>query len=271
LLYASVSRGFKSGGFNTLGDITQPVNVFDPEYVWNYEVGTKAMLFDRKLRMGLTAFYADYTNLQQTVFRINAQTGVRFPKVENSSEATIKGIEFEVQAAPITGLKLTGAITRLQAAYGKFCNNDPLYPNNPTDPDCAGLIVNGQPIPAGAQNLEKNNLTQAPKWQFSTSGEYGFPISNSLQITARADYKWQSRVYFDIYNHPLNSQDSYGLLNTSIGVDTLDKAWSFTAWLRNAADTRYVSQANTSPGVNPFLAGSLGTPRMYGVTVNRRF
>ena len=35
LIYASASRGFKSGGFNTLGDITFPVDTFGPEYVWN--------------------------------------------------------------------------------------------------------------------------------------------------------------------------------------------------------------------------------------------
>src|SRR5690606_5246422 len=113
LFYTSVSRGFKSGGYNTLGDITQPVNAFDPEYVWNYELGTKATLLERKLRMGVTAFYSDYSNMQQTVFRINEVTGVRFPKVDNSSTAKIKGVELEIEVAPVAGVKLTGAATRL--------------------------------------------------------------------------------------------------------------------------------------------------------------
>jgi iron complex outermembrane receptor protein len=271
MVYASASRGFKSGGFNTLGDITQPVNAFDPEYVWNYEVGAKATMFDRKLRLGLTTFYADYTNLQQTVFRINEATGVRFPKVDNSSTARIKGVEFELEAAPVAGVKLTGAVTRLDAKYGKFCNNDPLYPNVPTAADCVGITANGAPLPAGAVNLEGNQLTQAPKWQFNTSGEYAVPIAANLEITARADYKWQSTVHFDIYNNPLNSQGSYGLLNSSIAVGTLDKAWSLTAWIRNALDERYISQAATRPGANAYTSGSIGTPRMYGATVYHRF
>jgi len=120
LVYVSVSRGFKSGGFNTLGDVNQPVNFFNPEYVWNYEVGTKATLFDKRLRFGLTAFYADYTNLQASIFRINEATGVRFPKVENSPKAKIKGVEFEFEAAPVQGLRFTGSATRLDATYGKF-------------------------------------------------------------------------------------------------------------------------------------------------------
>ncbi len=46
LLYVSASRGFKSGGFNTFGDVSQPVNLFDPEFVWNYEAGLKASFLE---------------------------------------------------------------------------------------------------------------------------------------------------------------------------------------------------------------------------------
>lgn len=266
LIYGSVSRGFKSGGFNTLGDITQPVNTFDPEYVWNYELGIKAMLFDRKLRTGLTAFYADYENLQQTVFRINEETEVRFPKVENSSEAKIRGLEFEIEATPIAGLRVTGAVTRLTTEYGRFCNNDPLYPSLPTDPVCANLN-----LPSGAINLEGNALTQAPEWQYNVSSQYAFPVSETMEVTARADYKWQDTVYFDIYNNPINSEGAYGLLNASLSIGGMEQNWSLTAWVRNALDERYISQANTGPGANAYLAGSIGMPRMYGATLTYRF
>jgi iron complex outermembrane recepter protein len=271
LVYASVSRGFKSGGFNTLGDITQPVNRFDPEYVWNYEIGTKEALFNKKLRFGLTAFYSDYTNLQQTVFVINQQTGVNFPKVENSATGKIKGIEFEFEAAPAAGLRLSGAATKLWANYGKFCNNDPLHPTVPTDPACVGAAAGGQLLPPGAVNLEGHVLTQAPKWQFNASAQYTVPISGRLEFITRADYKWQDRVFFDIYNNPLDSQGAYGLMNASVGIGTSDKAWSLTGWVRNAFDTRYISQATTRAGATAYTAGSIGEPRMYGATLYHHF
>jgi iron complex outermembrane receptor protein len=271
LVYASVSRGFKSGGFNTLGDISQPVNRFDPEYVWNYEVGAKIAAFDRKLRVGLTGFYSDYTHLQQTVFVINQDTGVNFPKVENSATGKIKGIEFEFDAAPTRRLRLSGAATRLWATYGMFCNNDPLHPGAPTDPSCVGATAGGQALPPGAINLQGNVLTQSPKWQFNGSAQYTLPISSRLELVTRVDYKWQSRVYFDIYNNPLVSQGAYGLFNGSIGVGTTDKAWSLSGWIRNAFDTRYISQATTKAGATPYTAGSIGTPRMYGATLLHHF
>ena len=169
------------------------------------------------------------------------------------------------------GLSFIGSATRLWAKYGFFCNSDTLYPNLATSPSCVGQSVNGQPVAVGSQNLQGNQLTQAPKWQYSVSGQYGFRLTSQLGITARADYKWQSRVYFDIYNHPLNSQDAYGLLNASLTVAPTNGPWSVMGWVRNALDKRYVSQANVSPGVNPSLVGSIGTPRMYGVTVSAHF
>ena len=116
-----------------------------------------------------------------------------------------------------------------------------------------------------------NRLTQAPKWQFNVSGQYIFPVSESLEVTARADYKWQSRVMFDIYNNPLNTQAAYGLLNASLGLGSSDKMWTLTGWIRNAFDKRYVSQGTTGSGANPFRTGSIGLPRMYGATLAFHF
>ena len=98
------------------------------------------------------------------------------------------------------------------------------------------------------------------------------PISSSLEITARADYKWQDDIYFDLFNNPLNTQQSYGLLNASLSLGTIDGKWSLTAFARNAMDERYVSQSLTAASATtPSRVGQLGTPRQYGVTLGYRF
>ncbi|WP_308910352.1 TonB-dependent receptor [Pseudokordiimonas caeni] len=254
LLYASASRGFKSGGFNTFGDVSQPVNLFDPEFVWNYEAGFKGMFYDRKLRMGVTGFASDYSNLQQTLFRINPQTGVRYPRVENAATATIKGIELELEAIPTAGLRVVFSGTRLFAKFGEFTSIDPIYPE------------------LGIKDLTGNRLPQAPNWQFSASGEYTYELSGNLELIARADYKWQDDVYFDLFNNELNTQKSYGLLNASLTLGTTDAKWSLTAYARNAFDKRYVGQSLTAASdTTPSRVGQLGAPRMYGVTLLHRF
>lgn len=254
LLYVSASRGFKSGGFNTFGDVSLPVNLFDPEFVWNYEAGLKSAFLDRALRLGLTGFYSDYTNLQQTLFRINPQTNVRYPRVENAASATISGVELDVEAIPFRGARLRASATWLDAQFGRFSSIDPIYSER------------------GEQDLTGNRLPQAPEWQFGVSGEYGLPISDSLEIRARADYKWQSEIYFDLFNNPMNTQGTYGLLNTSVTLGTLDESWSLTAFIRNAFDERYVSSSVTSASDTvPARVGQLGAPSQYGVTLSHRF
>lgn len=254
LLYASASRGFKSGGFNTFGDVSQPVNLFNPEFVWNYEAGLKASFLDRALRMGVTGFYSDYTNLQQTLFRINPQTNVRYPRVENAASATISGVELDVEAIPFRGFRLRASATWLDAEFGHFTSIDPIYAER------------------GEQDLTGNSLPQAPTWQAGVSGEYSFPISSALEITARADYKWQDEIYFDLFNNPLNTQDAYGLLNASLSLGTLDERWALTAFARNAFDERYVSSSLSSASDTvPARVGQLGSPRQYGVTLSYRF
>jgi iron complex outermembrane receptor protein len=254
LLYVSASRGFKSGGFNTFGDVSQPVNLFDPEFVWNYEAGLKSSLFDRALRVGVTGFYSDYTNLQQTLFRINPQTNVRYPRVENAASATISGVELDVEAIPFRGFRLRASATWLDAKFGQFTSIDPIYPER------------------GDQDLTGNRLPQAPTWQAGVSGEYSWPISSVLEIVARADYKWQNEIYFDLFNNPLNTQDSYGLLNASLAIGTVDGRWSLTTFTRNALDERYVSSSLTSASDTvPARVGQLGSPSQYGVTLSYRF
>ena len=79
-IYASWSRGFKGGGFDPRGLSTaapdlngsgtrEPSEIydyflFDPERVTSYEIGYKANLFDRRLRLAIAGFYADYTDVQ---------------------------------------------------------------------------------------------------------------------------------------------------------------------------------------------------------------
>jgi iron complex outermembrane receptor protein len=254
LFYVSASRGFKSGGFNTFGDVSQPVNLFNPEFVWNYEAGLKAAFLDKALRLGVTGFYSDYTNLQQTLFRINPQTLVRYPRIENAASADIKGIELDVEAIPVRGLHLRASATWLDAKFGHFTSIDPIYPER------------------GEQDLTGRRLPQAPDWQVGVSSEYSFPISSRLGMTVRADYKWQSDIYFDLFNNPLNTQHAYGLLNGALSLETLDEKWSLTAFARNAFDKTYVSQSLTAASDTvPARVGQLGTPREYGITLSYRF
>ncbi len=251
MIYASVSRGFKSGGFNTFG-----YTEFNPEFLWNYEAGLKAFWLDQRLRTGLSVFSMDYTDMQQNKWIVSATTGVA-SVIENAGKSTIKGIEAEIEAQLTDRLTILGAATWMDPAYDELVSVDNIYPE------------------LGVLDLSGNQLVRAPKWQLNLSGQYETPITDDMNAVLRVDYQWQDRIYFSFFNHDLNSQDSYGLLNLSAGIETDDGVWALTAFAHNVFDEKYIVDSGSlpaeTPGSEPTRRGNVGAPRMYGISLAYKF
>jgi iron complex outermembrane receptor protein len=116
LLYASATRGFKSGGFNATSTTNPP---FLPEGVWSYEAGFKTELFDRRLRLNGSAFYMDYSNLQVIV-----SVPGKPSTINNAASARIKGAELEAQLQVGGGLTLNAGLSLLDAKYKQYQSID---------------------------------------------------------------------------------------------------------------------------------------------------
>lgn len=258
-LFASASRGFKAGGFNTF---SAPVNPFRPETVWSYELGAKVRLFDNRIRAAGSVFYMDYTDLQQNVFGL---AGSPFPKIQNAGQAEIKGAELEVEALIAQRLRLNLSGTWLDAEYTELRTADNIFPELGERDPSTGLNV---------RDLSGNRLPRSPRWQFSASGEYTLPLSDRRSAVLRADYSWRSHVFFSMYNHEAVAQDAYGLLNLYAAVEDNDETWRLSAFVHNALDERYrnlVIPTGIGLAPVPLMTGTLGPPRMYGVSLEYRF
>ena len=106
LVFASATRGFKSGGWNARATSAAQLLPFAPEKVWSYEFGIKSDLMDRKLRANLTFFYLDTKNLQTPSAFINPATGAPTFITRNFANYRNKGIEAEFVFQPAEGLNL---------------------------------------------------------------------------------------------------------------------------------------------------------------------
>ncbi len=92
LAYATITRGFKSGGFDfgSSGPVQQATG-YNPEFLWSYEIGMKSQWFENRLRLNLGAFYYDYSNLQVELFTPPAAAFT-----QNAASAAVKGLEAEI-------------------------------------------------------------------------------------------------------------------------------------------------------------------------------
>jgi iron complex outermembrane receptor protein len=241
--YLSATRGFKSGGVNSLSLTNE---VYGPESLWAYELGLKADWLDRRLRTNLATFYYDYRNMQ-----VNTYTGLG-TRVENAGFATIEGAELEVQTALARQFHLDGQVSYLDAAFDKYVT---INPDNPG---------------AGLHDLKGNRLPRSPKWSYSVAAQYDFDVSAQLVLSMRGEYQWRDSVFYSQFESPLVGQKSFSLMNASVSLKSRDGRYSVSAWARNLGDTHWYAFVGESPGVTGVQAIP-AAPRTYGLTLSYDF
>jgi iron complex outermembrane recepter protein len=124
MVFATVSRGFKSGGYSgiAIGNLNDARSPYGPESNWTYETGIKTDVLDNRLRVNANYFYNRISDLT-----LNAQVAgvaggpASFP-VQNAGAATIKGLEAEITVVPTDGLT---AYVTTSLLSGKFRNLRP--------------------------------------------------------------------------------------------------------------------------------------------------
>jgi iron complex outermembrane receptor protein len=249
-LYASATRGFKSGGFN--GQATAAATAgFAPEFIWSYEAGAKTEWLDRRLRLNLTGFYYDYTDLQ-----VRQLLGPGNSVIANAASATVKGIELEVVAKPDRDFQISGSLSYLDAKYDRFPAAAipgafaPFVPNQ----NCVGTVC--------TINVSGNRLSDAPRWSGLVAADYS-PSLGGYQLAVHADYAFRASRFFDLSNIPLSRQGAYGLLNASIGAGpNAATGWKLELSGRNLLDEEYY-QTISGNGLAP--GAIVGDPRTYGI------
>lgn len=244
LLYASVTRGFKSGVIN----VGSRNDVINPEYVWSYELGLKTATADRKLQANLAAFYMDYTDLQ--VGFVDASSVVT---TVNAASARNYGLEAELRAKPVPGLTLELFGTYLNAKYRKFTSGD--YRQGFAQLDLAG-----------------KKLSNAPEFSFRAGANYDIPVGSSGKLNARAEVNWQDRVFFTEFNNADATQGAYALVNAGLKFTSANDRWSVDVWGRNLTNELVITNnIITAPLFSSVRVGSVAPPRNYGVTFGVNF
>jgi iron complex outermembrane receptor protein len=253
-LYASATRGFKSGGFNLLA--VQPG--FDPEKVWSYEAGFKSTFAGGKGSLYGNVFYYNYKDIQ--VGQIVNLSSV----LTNAAKATVKGAEIEFLARPVTGLEIGATVAYLDAKYDRFCTGDPTQPSAPVNRNCSAA----NPI-----DLAGNRFPRAPEWTVTTSAQYTADFGNNSSLMLRADLRSQSLTYFTQFNRRLVSQPAYEVVNGRINYILPGGRFSIGAFVNNVFNKTYFNEVLESGAFNPQLVAQayVAPPRTYGITAGAKF
>jgi len=244
LLYASISTGFKAGGFNVSG----LQSGYDPETLTAFEGGMKSTLIDGKVRFNAAAFYYDYDDLQ--VFQIESVQA----SITNAAKAESFGLELELMALITENFQIDASLAYLDAAYKEFSSADPIDPT------------------ATLQDLSGNNLPRSPEVSFNLGLEYTWYLDDLGSVTARVATSYMGEQYFRPFNLDQDKQDSYSKSDARLTWNNQNEAWQVEVFVKNIEDEDTISNiivAAATLGSLPLA--SYNQPRTYGVSALFRF
>ena len=238
-VYASLSEGFKAGGYATY-ECTDP---YDPEEVTSLEFGFKGSLAENT-SLNASLFRYDYTDFQ-VLQVVGIQTVTR-----NAGDATVNGLEIEALSNVNDSLGINYGLTLLDATYGEFLNTNGIQPQ------------------LGEQQLDGNYLTNAPKVSINLGLNYTNPMASGASLTYRANASYKSRIYFSEFNE--YSQDAYTIVDLNLIWESADETMRSRFFIKNATDEDYISgYLSSATGGGRF--GQWGYPRTAGIEIQRNF
>ncbi|HEX8125155.1 MAG TPA: TonB-dependent receptor [Allosphingosinicella sp.] len=263
-LYASYSKGFKGGGFDPRGLSTQAPDLngnkvreaseifdyflFEPEKVTSYEIGYKTSMFDRRLRLAVAGFYADYKDVQvpgsvgAIVNGIPTFVGV----TTNAGKASFKGVEVEALATIFrrgdgSRLNFAGTLGYLDAQYDEFVTQ------------VANFDAAGNPKPGPGQPVDVadfRRIQNTPKWTLSGTLDYSTKMMGG-EINASTTLSYRSKTFQFETPSPFLDQPGYALLDASLVWTSEDDRWTVGLHGKNLTDKQYITSGYQFLNVNP--------------------
>ena len=249
-LYASVTRGYKAGGFGTFTvDAPTPIDeyglvpagttpdAFAPETVWSKEIGAKANLLGRRILFDMTAFHYVYRDLQTNYY----DTSTRTQQVINVGRVRGYGVETALTLRPNRWFDLYGNLTytRTVRSGERDCALD----------DCGGL-----PNPTWATSGIATAHYPIGKAEAYLSGEW------SLQGARRETFDWRG----------VTRRAPYSVANLRLGYKSGGR-WEADVYVQNVFDARYYMGAENGGDLTPATVWGVSQPRNVGVDLRWRF
>jgi len=266
LLYGSVSRGFKAGGFNgrvngngdisvTIGGVTTIYPSFAPETVWSYEAGAKGSFLDGRVTLSAAVFQSDYTDFQARVGNgLNTGLVGSFP-VLNAGKLQIRGFEFEAMARPSEALTLTASVGYLHSTYKRFDDPRRIPP--------AAFSCN----PTGAKVTCKPAFS--PPLTMRLGADYKIPLGDAASLSFGGDLRFVDKQYLSVDNRPGLTENGYFVGNLYAQVDF--SQFYLRGMVKNVGDALYKTDGQEFSSVGNIQTVYYGDPRTWNLTVGVRF
>lgn len=243
-LYTLLARGYKAGGFNLSASLDERFRSYDPEFLWNLETGIKSWLFDHRMSLNVSLFYAKREDMQiSTSQQADPSDPLAFVYfTDNAAKGKNYGIEADWNYQFNRNWSLHGALGLLKTEFSDYQTGQQT------------TLIGREQAHAPRYNYNIGVLYQADNgWfaRFDSNGSDGFYFSNS-------------------HNH---KSKAYQLLHAKIGYQA--DSWAVYLWGRNLLDEKFSVRgfyfALEPPAWENKLYTHQGEPRHIGISAEFNF
>lgn len=234
LYYISITRGYKPGGFNTIFK-TDAERTYDPEYSWNYEVGTRLKFLNGRLTAEADLFYIDWRHMQ-TTYTVPGVGNV----IANAGHTDSKGFELSLAYHPIKSLQLNLNYGYTHARYLEYKKS-------------------------AREDFSGNRLPMVPNHTLSLNGTYSImPAGWFDKIIFNTGLTGLGRIYWADDN--IVRQNFYATLNAKVSLTKGIFTWE--VWGKNLTATDYMAYGFKASQGN---YAQRGKPLTFGTAVSVSF
>lgn len=258
-VYASASRGYRAGGWNAGALSRGAFATTEAETAWTYEAGLTSLWMDGRLRLNLSGFLLNASDMQAPMALEDAVTGAVTAVTGNAADFRNHGVELEVAAMPLDGLTLGASVIWQDARYSVSdavgTNGQGLKTVRQQQLDCAADLAAGLlPLAPGAyraQNCAVGLVTadgqiaapvRTPDLTLALNAQWDIPVQMSgIIVSPKANLVYRSEMQTDFANASLFSGASAPAFDGTVfpanGVsgDFISGSAAQSIWLLNAA------------------------------------
>lgn len=259
MLYASLSSGFKGGGFDgriLVADAGQ--FEYDNEEALSAEIGGKASIANGTAEINAAIFYTEIDDLQVSTF--DGYTGF---VVGNAAKMRTQGVETDMRWLAAQWLTVVGSVAYLDARFTDFddagCTNAQFNAYEAANPGERAACT---------QDLSNKRIFLAPEWTSSLAFITVNEIGNSLLLNGGLDFNFRDDYFLDADNDEHLVQHAFTLINARIGISNADDTWEIALLGKNLTDKIWSPNGTDIPLTDGKFFKLTSPPRTFALQLN---
>ena len=260
MLYATVSTGFKAGGF--YANIA-PNNSYAPEKLTSYQIGAKNRFLDNRLQVNVEGYYWKYKDKQETFLALLPIGNVLV--TQNAGDVSMYGTDVSLMGQISSRDVLSAEVEYLHSKYDSYVYT---YQGAPDLTINCGTSVTGA---FTTRDCSGYSLVRAPQWSGHVGYEHTQPLGDAGHLVFSAQMTFSSSYFLANNFTALTRADAYQTYDASLAWVSANDKFTVTGFVRNIGNEAVYTGGVQSASLNDAVVGQIGAPRTYGIRLRAGF